>query len=350
MALLQALLALIGRAAGRILNALFSWAVRALFGFVTGAQKALLTGVVALAALWPLLALGVAFPRVAAFLVAFVPLSDRVPDFGLRLVWLGLALFAPTLLGVVLASRSARAGAHESLLVRAARGYPTTLALALAFWISFFSVPVQRLVSALRRRSEVYVPLITTEAGYAEAAQRIEQALNAQGFGVERREPGFWKRLPTRILARLAGRALAQHVPSELAHLAGPELEATLYPAGLVLSGREGRTPLARGIVVEALASSNAFQTTTPKAQDLERKIRRVWRSLELHSPYVESPELERRLDEIREDIAALAAPDDDWQAIYRKALQLEREADGAPQYLAAKSIGRVVPTTWVES
>ena len=40
MALLQALLALIGRSAGRIVNALFGWAVRALFGFVSSSAMA----------------------------------------------------------------------------------------------------------------------------------------------------------------------------------------------------------------------------------------------------------------------------------------------------------------------
>jgi hypothetical protein len=336
MALLQALLAWIGRSAGRIVNAIFDWAVRALFGFVSGTQKALLTGVVAFAALWPLLVLGVAFPRIASFLVAFVPIPEGVPDRILRAIWLGLALFAPTLLGLVLAARGDR---RESLLVRAARGYPTTLGLSLAFWISFVSVPLQRLASALRGRSDVYVPLVTTENAYRDAALRIERRLNARGFALVRSEPGFWAGLPMRILARLAGRALATHLPRDVAHLRGPGLEATLYPAGLVLRGREAKTALAHGLVVEALANSDAFQTTSPETQAIEREIRRVWSLLDRHRAHIGSSVLESRLEEIGEEIATLEVPYDDWQTVYRQALQLGRALDGEPQLLSIPSL-----------
>jgi hypothetical protein len=42
MAILQSLLALISRSAGKILNAVFGWAVRALFGRASETQRTLL--------------------------------------------------------------------------------------------------------------------------------------------------------------------------------------------------------------------------------------------------------------------------------------------------------------------
>jgi hypothetical protein len=337
MALLQALIALIGRSVGRILNAVFGWAVRALFGFVSGARKALLTGVVALAALWPLLLLGIAFPRVATFVVAFVPVAEEVPDWPLRVGWLALAVFAPGLLGVTLAAQQSDRPEKGSFLARAARGYPTTLGLSLAFWLSFVTVPVQKIVSLVRRQSDAYVPLVTTGSAYAEAARRIEESLDSAGFRVARAQPGFWSGLPTRVLARLAGDALVEYVPREVAYLRGPELEATLFPAGLLLRGREEKTAFAHGVVVEALANSDAFQTTTPEAQEIERKIRRVWSVLERHPAHVDSRVLAARLDDISDEIAALEAPYDDWQTVYRQALQLARALDGEPQLLERK-------------
>jgi len=337
MALLQALFAFVGRSLGRILNALFGWAVRALFGFVSGARKMWLTGVVALAALWPLLLLGVVFPRVASFLVAFVPVAESVPDWPLRLGWLALALFAPTLLGVALAAQAPEHGPRRPFLVRMARGYPTTLGLALAFWISFVAVPVQKLVSIAQRRSDAYVPLVTTGDGYADAARRIEAALNARGFELTRAQPGFWAGLPLRVLTALAGDAFAEYVPREVAHLRGPELEATLFPAGLLLRGREQKAAVAHGVVVEALANSDAFQTTTPEAQEIERKIRRVWSVLDRHPAHVESRALASRLDDIADEITALEAPYDDWQTVYRQALQLGRALQGEAQLLESK-------------
>ena len=117
------------------------------------------------------------------------------------------------------------------------------------------------------------------------------------------------------MLAKLAGDALVEYVPREVAYLRSDELEATLFPAGLLLRGREETTARAHGVVVEALANSDAFQTTTPEAQEIERKIRRVWSVLERHVAHVESRVLASRLDAVPSveggemvDLLALAA------------------------------------------
>src|SRR5689334_19801236 len=52
MAILQVILAWIGRSLGSLLNTLFGWAVLALFGRTFGKQHALLVTLTALAALW----------------------------------------------------------------------------------------------------------------------------------------------------------------------------------------------------------------------------------------------------------------------------------------------------------
>ena len=84
MALLQAILALITKSAGKILNALFGWAVRALFGQTTAREQTFLSVVVAAAVAWPVLLVGIAAPKVAALLVAFVPIPipSRPGSFG----------------------------------------------------------------------------------------------------------------------------------------------------------------------------------------------------------------------------------------------------------------------------
>src|SRR5512135_3745833 len=89
MAILQAILTMISRSAGKILNAVFGWAVRALFGQPSPKEQPFLTGVVAAAAAWPVLLLGVAFPRIAALLLAFVPFHNRAPAWLIRVIWLG---------------------------------------------------------------------------------------------------------------------------------------------------------------------------------------------------------------------------------------------------------------------
>ena len=49
MAILQALVAFVGRSFGRILSSLFDWAVVAIFGYASGNQKIFLSGLLAAA-------------------------------------------------------------------------------------------------------------------------------------------------------------------------------------------------------------------------------------------------------------------------------------------------------------
>ena len=76
MALIQTIISLIARTFGRILSALLDWAVVSLFGRVTGTRQLFLWGVMAAAAAWPILLIGVAAPRAALFVFAFVPMSS----------------------------------------------------------------------------------------------------------------------------------------------------------------------------------------------------------------------------------------------------------------------------------
>src|SRR4030095_14453539 len=91
MAILQGIISLLTRSVGKIFSALFDWAVVALFGRVEGRQEIWLSAFVGRAAVWPVLLLGVAAPKVAVFAIAFVPLSSSVPAGVLRAVWVGLA-------------------------------------------------------------------------------------------------------------------------------------------------------------------------------------------------------------------------------------------------------------------
>lgn len=82
MVLLQVLLAFLRRSLGKIFQAIFGWAVLAVFGHVGKREKALLSVVIGAAASWPILVLGVAFPRAVAFLVTLLPIPEGVSQGG----------------------------------------------------------------------------------------------------------------------------------------------------------------------------------------------------------------------------------------------------------------------------
>jgi hypothetical protein len=141
MALLQALFSFISRSAGKILNAIFGWAVVALFGRAPPKQHTLLTILVALAAFWPLLLVGVVVPKLAALILAFVPISDTFPTGIVRIVWILLALAVPATIGLVIAAKRPPGSPPESFAMRLLRGVPVTLGIAGAFLLMFITVP-----------------------------------------------------------------------------------------------------------------------------------------------------------------------------------------------------------------
>src|SRR4029453_8447970 len=151
MALLNAIVALIGRTVGKILSALLDWAVIALFGRVAGSRKFVVLGLMAAAAAWPVLLFGVVWPKAVVFLVTFVPLSGSIAPRWIRPIWIALALLVPVAGGVTLALQ-APPDRRKSMLSSILRGFPVTAGLAAAFMILLATVPALRIVSVLRRR------------------------------------------------------------------------------------------------------------------------------------------------------------------------------------------------------
>lgn len=315
MALLQALLSLISRSAGKILNALFGWAVLALFGRRPAREQTLLSAVVAAAALWPLLLVGVAAPKVSALVLAFVPLPRAVPGWIVRAVWIALTVAVPILVGIVFARSSPETG--ESFARRTARGLPITVALAAAFVFMFVTTPVVRFVSLLRRRRDEHVPLLTTDETYPAVARQAGDLLRAHGFAVAAAEPPWWMSAPSTLLRRLGGRAFRGYVPERIAYLRGSSLEAALHPAGLLLRGAPDHTGWAHALVAEGLAGGPALQTTDPAAQAIEREVHRAWREDAI------------AVEALGERLARARVPYDDWQVLHRELLQLQLRRSG---------------------
>ena len=334
MAILQALFALITRSAGKILNAIFGWAVNALFGHTTARDQTVLSAIVGAAVAWPLLAVGVAAPKVAAFALAFVPLPHGVPSRVVRLVWLALALAVPLALGLAIASRG-RLETREPIGKRLLRGFPLTLGLALAFIVMFVSVPLMRLMALARSEKSADIPLVTDTAAYHEVAALTVATLNRHGFGLAAAEPGWWVKAPTRILAWFGGAAFGSFVPQSLEHYEAPGIAVSFYTSGVLLRGKGQRLTWAHGLIEETVVHSDGLQTFAPEAQEIERDVRRIWKVFDADPrAHRGSAVLLDRLDALTRRLGALDVEFDEWQVIYRQLLQLDRALRGEPQLL----------------
>jgi len=265
MAIVQAILALISRSLGSILSSLFGWAVVALFGQTSSREKAWLSGLVGAAAAWPILLLGIVWPRLATLVLAFVPLSSRIPTWSIRLVWILLALAVPFALGIALAARALgvpptipgtapatglpgglpagrttripHSPLSRSKGMRLLGGIPITLAIAASFLIVFVTTPVRRLLAIVRREVDVQVPLVTDARGYELVVKEVADTLTRYGFEVQAVEPPWWVTAPSKILFKFGGPSFRDYVPERLACLRGPRLEAVLYANGLAMRG-----------------------------------------------------------------------------------------------------------------
>jgi Putative Actinobacterial Holin-X, holin superfamily III len=335
MALLNAIVALIGRTVGKILSALLDWAVIALFGRVAGSRKFVLLGLMAAAAAWPVLLFGVVWPKAVVFLVTFVPLSGSIAPRWIRPIWIALALLVPVAVGVTLALQ-APPDRSKGMLSSILRGFPITAGLAAAFMILLATVPALRIVSALRRRQDTYVPLVTTAESYRVAAHLVAETLRRHGVDIAAAEPPWWSSLPSRILLQVGRSAFAGYVAELAAYFRSPDLEVTLYPNALLLRGSAGETARAHTLVIEAVTGHpDMFQTITPSAQEIERQVQRVWAAYRVNpDAHENAPALLSRLDEITRETAQYPLPFEDWQVIYRQVLQLGRALTGHRQIL----------------
>jgi putative superfamily III holin-X len=347
MAVLQALLSLISRSLGRMASSVFGWAVVALFGQTNAREKTALSVLVGAAAAWPLLLLGIAVPRAATFVLGFIPLPALIPAWTVRVVWIALAVAVPLGVGLTMALRQPRSprdgtppgSRQDSALKRLLRGFPITVGIAAAFLVEFVTVPVLRVSSMLRRRVDVQVPLVTDAASYDVVAATVAKTLGLHGFTIREGRPAWWMTVPSSILLTLGGPAFRAYIPRRLAYFSGPELEVALYPNALLLRGRQQDTAWAQGVVVEAVTNAPALQTYHPDAQDIERQIHRVWSIYREHpSAHANSAALLHRLTEIAGDVRRLPVPYDEWQVVYRQALQLSRALHGDRQLLEIAS------------
>jgi len=185
----------------------------------------------------------------------------------------------------------------------------------------------------------LHVPIVTDVDSYETVASVIARTLTNHGFDVKRAEPPWWITAPSNILLYVDPTSFGAYVPQRFAYYTGETLDAALYPNGLLLRGTEQDTAWAHGVVVEALTATPGLQTFEPGAQNIETQIRRVWQVYRQYpDAHRNSPALSARLMEIADEICRLPVTYDEWQIVYRQALQLGRALNGESQLLEASS------------
>src|SRR5207248_2963001 len=287
MALVQGLLALLLRSAGRLLNTAFGWATVMLFGRVPEDRQIYLSIAAFGSVLWLAALVGIAVPGAATFLLAFVTLPDWVDRGWIRIAMLIAAMVLPAIVGVIslrMVDGAARPQGVSATTRTVLRGYPYTAGLALTLLVMTLFAPILKIRNLARRWETQHVPIMVEPADYRSVVDDIQNALKAGGVPTERRRASWMLRFPTKILMLFARSAVGRMAADEMTTLAGEGVEVLLHPSDLVISGRamqaahvragnerarRGAVRLAAALIAAAPRTEEATEVVRETAHDL---------------------------------------------------------------------------------
>jgi hypothetical protein len=331
MAILGSIFAMLGRFASRLLNSALGWATILLFGKVEGKRQTFLL-VMALGSLvWLVTLAGILVPRIATFVLAFVPIPSFVDDTWIRLAMLAMAALIPLLIGVgaVVVTEEKRRPKGRALVGAVFRGYPFTAVLAVTIVFLGALSLVRKATSLARRWQDAHVPVIVKPGGYDRVVADLETVLDDAGLDTRREPAPRVLSVPPRLLEAVAGKALGELVPDRLMVLRGEDLDVLVYPSDISIAGTKDRVARARAAIAAKLTESPAYLTASAETERIEDRLA----ALLDKDRATAAP----RLAELDREIARLTVPFEEWETIYRQRLQVERN-------LLARELGESVP------
>ena len=304
-----ALFAFVSRQLGRLLSLAFSWATLVLFGQVSKDKQLLLSIMALLSLVWPIAIAGVALPSVGTFLLGLVTVPPWVENW-VRVGMLVLAVVAPLGVGFVATRlREQRPGAKGMFRALLA-GYPNALALAVVLLWLMLVMPVLKLAAVARRRETAHVPIAIKPGGYEVVVRDLTEALSRAGVRVRRAQAPWPLALPGRVLALVGGAGVRALVPEQLVQLRGGDLVITVHPMDLSLGGKPTVLARARAALVRELSFTEAYQTWTKEAQQIEDALMRAAKG-------------EGSVETIARQLATIDLPFEEWEIVYRILLQV---------------------------
>jgi hypothetical protein len=264
-----ALFAFVGRQLGRLVQLAFNWATLVLFGQVAKDKQLFLSIMALLALVWPVALLGVIVPSLGTFLLGFVTVPQWA-EWWVRVLMLGLALLAP--LGVGFCAVKLRSDAIGGFaLVRALlAGYPNALALAVVLVWLMVITPVVKIIAIARRHEDAHVAIAVKPGGYETVVRDLRAALARVGLEVRHTWAPWPFTLPGRVLALAGGAGVRALVPRHLSQLRGRDFVLTIHPMDLALVGKTRALVVVRAAIVRELTFTQAYQTWTNEAHDIE--------------------------------------------------------------------------------
>ncbi len=322
MTTLVSLVGIVGRAIGGVLTSSLGWASSLLYGRVPADHRKYVDIIMGASLGWGVLVLITLLPGVGAFLIASTPFVSSIGLALLRSVILvGLALL-PAVVGLAgcFVPSDENRPTGISILGTVLRGYPLTiLVIILALFLP--AVGVARKIGNIRRGwSDSHIAIVVKPGEYEHLVADLRAALTANGIGTTDHDAPGILLMPGRLLGLLAGKHVEGLVPDRLVELRAPDLEVTVFPSDIAISGRTEARLAARAVLMTRLVTAAAHSTTNDESQKVEDRIERLVTSRP------SSAKAGDGLAAIDKTLEQLDIPAEDWDILFRLRLQAERD------------------------
>jgi hypothetical protein len=311
-AILSALISFLSRQIGKVLQAVFGWSITALFGRLDSKKQTAVSVALLLSIAWPIFVVGVFFPGIASWLVAFVPMHKLVGRTVLRIVWCTLAVLAPPVVGLIThwVAPAKKTSKARALL----HGYPLALGYACAFLITAITVPIVKIASALRGWKDEHVFVQPRDGRYRDALRELAQACAmATGCEPDVRDVPTSMSLATKVLRALARGVIEPIVAENPKVLRLPHVEIYLYPADLLMRGAPAEVAHIRAAMTRTMLERDAYLVGSPEAKKVQDRIDQIWEIAQAHEGHDGGV-----LDDLRAEIDRLDVPFEDWSMLER--------------------------------
>jgi hypothetical protein len=334
---LSLLFSFLGKKIGTILQAIFGWSVTALFGRLEKKKELAVTVALALSIAWPFFVLGLVFPGVAGWALAFLPLERWLGPTVMRLIWAVLAFFVPLGVGALVhfAAPSPRTGKGRALL----HGYPLALGFFGAFVVTVVTVPLLKLASILKGWAEEHVYMQPRVGAYDRVVGEICEACARAGMLPRVTEPSPTMQLATKVLKTLARGAVQPIVAEEVRRVEGDGVEMVLYPSDLLLRGKPEKVALVRAMLTRTDVDADAYLVGSERGQCIQDELGRLIAVARQHAE--RGQELGRtaktRLVEVWQEMNRAKVPFDEWVMLESIARRVERR-------IVRMDLGNVMP------
>jgi len=130
---------------------------------------------------------------------------------------------------------------------------------------------------------------------------------------------------PTRMLILLMGGTVAGMAAPDLASFIGRDVEVTVYPFDVVITGPTRRVAAVQALLTEMLPFTPAYLTWTRDANEIEDRLREAWRTHSTQPRSAAAALTLPALDEIEHTIRHTGIAFEEWEVLFREFLLVER-------------------------